>query len=79
MFIKMDFFSLSGEQPASKTVNNLVINVCFTSLPSKFNVAVELFTPFLASSPNQISISLSPQTPIPISSILGSSASAISA
>ena len=45
---------------------------CFKSSPTESGAAVELYTPFAASPPNQMSIPLSPQTPLPVSSIVSS-------
>ena len=45
---------------------------CFKSSPNDSSAAVELYTPFAASPPNQITIPLSPQTPLPVSSIVSS-------
>jgi hypothetical protein len=54
------------------------MDACFKPSPSDSSAAVELYTPFAASPPNQITIPLSPQTPIPVSSILNSPPSASS-
>lgn len=45
---------------------------CFKSSPTETGAAIELYTPFAASPPNQMSIPLSPQTPLPISSMVSS-------
>jgi hypothetical protein len=60
------------EQPVPTTVNNLLMDTCFKSSPNDSSAAVELYTPFAASPPNQINIPLSPQTPIHISSVVNS-------
>ncbi len=63
---------LFSEQPVPTTVNNLLMDACFKPSPSDSSAAVELYTPFAASPPNQINIPLSPQTPIPIASVISS-------
>ena len=45
---------------------------CSKSSPTESRAAVKLYTPFVASPHNQMVIPLSPQTPLPMSSILSS-------
>jgi hypothetical protein len=61
-----------SEQPTSTTVNNLLMDAYFKSSPSESSAAVELYTPFAASPPNQMMMPSSPQTPLPVSSIVSS-------
>lgn len=49
------------------------MDACFKPSPSESSAAVEIYTPFAASPPNQMTLPLSPQTPLPISSIVSSS------
>ncbi|CAF1412794.1 unnamed protein product [Adineta steineri] len=63
------------EQPISATVNSLLMETCFKSSPGDSSAAVELYTPFAASPPNNLMHPLSPQTSLPISSISNSSQS----
>ena len=65
-------FFFCSEQPISTTVNNLLLDSCFKSSPTESGAAVELYTPFAASPPNQMTIPLSPQTSHPTSSALNS-------
>ncbi|UJR29899.1 hypothetical protein I4U23_017447 [Adineta vaga] len=69
------------EPPVSAAVHNISMDTCFKSSPNDSSAAVELYTPFAASPPNQMmTIPLSPQTPLPVpSSILSSSPSISSA
>lgn len=66
------YFVSFSEQPTSTAVSNLLMDTCFKSSPSESSAAVELYTPFAASPPNQLTIPLSPQTPLPVPSIVGS-------
>jgi hypothetical protein len=65
-------FFFFSEQPTSTTVTNLLMDSCFKPSPNESSAAVEIYTPFAASPPNQITLPLSPQTPLPTSSIVGS-------
>jgi len=48
------------------------MDACFKPSPSESSAAIEIYTPFAASPPNQITLPLSPTTPLPISSIVSS-------
>ncbi|CAF1195459.1 unnamed protein product [Rotaria sp. Silwood1] len=61
------------EQPIQPTVNNLLMEACFKSSPNESSNAVELYTPFAASPPSQITNPLLAQTTVPISSVVSSS------
>jgi hypothetical protein len=67
---KLIFFS--SEQPTSTTVSNLLLDTCFKSSPNESSTAIELYTPFAASPPNQLTIPSSPQSPLPVPSIVSS-------
>ncbi|CAF3521247.1 unnamed protein product [Rotaria sp. Silwood1] len=64
---------LLPEQPIQPTVNNLLMEACFKSSPNESSNAVELYTPFAASPPSQITNPLLAQTTVPISSVVSSS------
>jgi hypothetical protein len=48
------------------------MDTCFKSSPNDSSTAVELYTPFAASPPNQHTIPSSPQSPLPVPSIVSS-------
>ena len=56
----------------STTPNNLRMDSCFKSSPTESGAAVELYTPFAASPPNQMKIPVSPQILLAISSMVSS-------
>ncbi|CAF4008345.1 unnamed protein product, partial [Rotaria sp. Silwood1] len=49
------------------------MEACFKSSPNESSNAVELYTPFAASPPSQITNPLLAQTTVPISSVVSSS------
>jgi hypothetical protein len=63
----------------SSTVTNLLMDTCFKPSPSESSAAVELYTPFAASPPNHLTLPLSPQTPVAVSSLVSSPPSISSA
>ncbi|CAF1396648.1 unnamed protein product [Adineta ricciae] len=80
-FIAQSMLAAGTAASSPKTcaaVNNILIDTCFKSSPNESSTAVELYTPFAASPPNQMAAPLSPQTPLPVSSSILNSPPSIS-
>ena len=74
----MFYFSkivFSSEQARPIAISNLLMDSCFKNSPNDSSAAVEIYTPFAASPPNQPhpQVPLSPQSSLPLSVDLNSS------